>query len=84
MAQAVASWARRNPSGCIQLAPGRVGPDGLREALCLRSDPVAGTSGRLTADAELPILAAAPEHVLDVEPLMARVGQDVPRMFAEI
>jgi hypothetical protein len=39
---------------------------------------------RLTADAELPILAAAPEHVLDVEPLMARVGQDVPRMFAEI
>lgn len=39
---------------------------------------------RLSADAELPILAAAPAHVLDVEPLMARVGQDVPRMFAEI
>jgi hypothetical protein len=39
---------------------------------------------KLSADAELPILAAAPEHVLDVEPLMARIGQDVPRMFAEI
>ena len=47
-----------------------------------------GNAGRgvrkLSADAELPILAAAPEHVLDVEPLMARIGQDVPRMFAEI